>query len=109
MAKLAESKWTLVQHSAFGYQEKPGWDLAVETHSITTEAELKRVQSVGGFVFDSYSEADDQEMASNYPEGVAQAGTGKDFVLTYPEVQGTFSDKDLDGLKIYIPARQIIG
>ena len=107
MTKLKEQKWTLVQHSAYGYQEKPGWDKAVETRMITTDAELKRVESVGGMVFDSYSEADNQEYKSNYPDGVEIPG--QPFQLTYPEVKGTFSDKELDGLRIYIPARMVIG
>jgi hypothetical protein len=107
MTKLKEEKWTLVQHSAFGYQEKPGWDKAVETRLITTDVELKRVESVEGFVFDNYNEASSQEYKSNYPDGVEIEG--REFTLTYPEVKGTFSDKELDGLKIYIPLRQIIG
>lgn len=102
MAKLKDEKWTLVQHSAYGYQEKPGWEKAVETRRITTEAELKRVQEAGGMVFDSYNEADDQEYKSNYPQGAGDT-------LTYPEVKGTFSDKELDGLRIYVPIRQVIG
>jgi hypothetical protein len=54
---------------------------AVETRQITTEAELKRVESVGGYVFDSYDEADTQEYKSNYPKGAGDP-------LMYPEVQG---------------------
>jgi|tagenome__1003787_1003787.scaffolds.fasta_scaffold20677639_2 hypothetical protein len=104
MANLKNPKWTLVQHSAYGYAEKPGWEKAVETRQITTDAELKRVKSAGGFVFASYNEADDQEYKSNYPKGAGET-------LTYPEVLGTFSDKELDGLRIYIPASitQVIG
>jgi len=94
--KLTEPKWTLVQHSAYGYQAKPGWDHAVETRQIGTEVELERVKSVDGYVFDSYAEADDQEMKSNYPDGAGDT-------LTYPYCKGTFSHKEIDGLKIYIP------
>jgi hypothetical protein len=100
MTKLTKEMWTLVQHSAFGYQEKPGWEKAVETRQITTSVELDRVQSVGGFVFDSYDEADKQEYKSNYPEGAGEA-------LTYPQVQGTFSHKKIDDLKIYIPKTEV--
>ena len=102
MAKLKDEKWTLVQHSAFGYQEKPGWEKAVETRQITTSVELDRVQSVGGFVFDSYDEADSQEYKSNYPKGAGEFPT-----LTYPEVLGTFSHKEIDDLKIYIPKTEV--
>jgi hypothetical protein len=104
MTKLKEDKYTLVQHSAYGYEAKPGWDKAVETRLITTDVELARVQSVGGYVFDSYDEADTQEMKSNYPEGVGDK-------IMYPCVLGSFSHKELDGLKIYLPATQttIIG
>ena len=95
--KLADERWTLVQHSAYGYQAKPGWDKAVETRRITTTEELARVQSVGGYVFESYDAADDQEMKSNYPKGTGPT-------LMYPECLGTFSHKEIDGLKIYMPA-----
>jgi hypothetical protein len=98
--KLADERWTLVQHSAFGYQEKPGWDKAVETRRITTTAELERVKSVGGYIFTSYGEADTQEYKSNYPKGAGDT-------LTYPEVLGTFSHKEIDGLKIYMPATKV--
>jgi hypothetical protein len=37
-------------------------------------------------------------MKENYPEG-----TGKS--IMYPCVNGTFSDKMIDGLRIYIPAK----
>jgi hypothetical protein len=102
--KLTEERWTLVQHSAFGYQEKPGWEKAVETRRITTTEELARVQSVGGYVFESYDAADTQEYKSNYPKGAGET-------LTYPEVLGTFSHKKLDDLAIYIPATktEVIG
>jgi hypothetical protein len=107
MAKLKEEKWTLVQHSGFGYGEKPGWENAVETRQITTEAELGKIINIGGLVFDSYEAADKREYEENYPGGAEIPG--KEFRLTYPEVKGTFSDKELDGLKIYIPVREVVG
>lgn len=102
MSKLLESKWTLVQHSAYGYAEKPGWEHAVETRSINTTAEIHRVLKAGGLVFETYSEADEQEYKSNYPDGAGDK-------ITYPHVQGTFSQTELDGLKIYIPKREVVG
>jgi hypothetical protein len=102
MAKLQGDWWTLVQHSAYGYQEKPGWDKAVETRKLTTEAELDRVRKVGGLLFSTYDAADQQEYQSNYPDGAGER-------LMYPQVKGTFSDKEVDGLKIYIPVRQVVG
>lgn len=99
--KLADGRWTLVQHSAFGYQAKPGWDKAVETRQITTTEELARVQSVNGYVFESYDAADDQEMKSNYPKGTTNDP------VTYPEVLGTFAHKEIDGLKIYMPKTEV--
>lgn len=100
MAKV--EKWTLVQHSAFGYAEKPGWEHAVETRSLHTDAEVKRVKQAGGMIFDTYGEAEDQVMKSCYPDGPGDT-------LTYPHVLGTFSDKMVDDLRIYIPKRETIG
>jgi len=102
MAKLKVERWTLVQHSGFGYAEKPGWEHAVETRRITTERELLDVTNEGGMIFESYNDADTAEYKENYPEGAGDR-------LTYPEVKGTFSDKLLDGLKIYVPAKEPVG
>ena len=40
MAKLTNEKWTLVQHSAFGYAEKPGWEKAVEAATVAMKEDL---------------------------------------------------------------------
>jgi hypothetical protein len=96
--RLRVDRWTLVQHSAFGYQKKPGWDKGVEMCQIMFERELLDVTNEGGMIFESYEDADDAEMKENYPEG-----TGKS--IMYPCVNGTFSDKMIDGLRIYIPAK----
>lgn len=98
MARLKVERWTLVQHSAYGYQEKPGWEKAVETKMISTGKELVDVTNEGGLVLESYNEADEREMQENYPDLAGAA-------LTYPRVKGTFSNKTLDGLRIYVPAK----
>jgi hypothetical protein len=59
MARLKSTRYTLVQHSAWVARQDPRFERQVEEAGITTEAELGRVQNLGGLVFDSYMEADD--------------------------------------------------
>lgn len=88
-----ETKWTLVQHSGFGYAEKPGFRLAVEMREVTGKG-IERVKKAGGVLFDTYSECSEAEDRENYPPGV-------DGIL--PTVRGTFHKLQIDGLALYLP------
>jgi hypothetical protein len=87
-------KWTVVQHSGYGYAEKEGFKQATEVRKITNKTELKLVEKVGGLVFDNYLMADEYTERANYP--AANGGL-------HPRASGTFSDKTIDGLRIYLP------
>lgn len=91
-------KWTVVQHSGFGYAQKPGFEKAVEVRNLTTVGEMRKVEKAGGVVFDNYREADDFCDSENFPEGVPG-------VPLYPSVRGTFSFTEIDGLRIYVPRK----
>lgn len=95
-----EFGWTVVQHSGYGYSAKPGFEHAVETRHISTQAERHRVEGAGGVIFDTCMAAEDFAEAANYPAG--NPGI-------YPRAKGTFSDKLIDGLLIYIPTRNAVG
>ena len=90
------NKWTVVQHSGYGYTHKPGFEHAVETRAITTVGELKRVERSGGVVFDSYLLAEDFAEKADFPA---------DYKGLYPQARGTFSSQMIDGLRIYKPIR----
>lgn len=91
--------YTLVQHSGFGYAAKPAFRQAVEMRMLTRKDELGRVAKAGGLVFNSYGAASDAEEKENYPADV----TG-----LYPCAKGRFSRLKIDGLAIYIPAKQTV-
>ena len=99
MTKLKQEKWTLVQHSGYGYGEKEGFRRGVEIRSLSTVGEVRIVQKAGGVVFDSYDDAMEAEESENYPPGT---------VGMYPNAQGQFSDKIIDDLRIYIPKRNAV-
>lgn len=88
--KAARTRWTVVQHSGFGYGNKPGFEKALETRQLDTEADQQLVLKVGGKLFDSYTEATEYE-ENNVGEGML------------PQAPGTFSEEKVDGLRIYIP------
>lgn len=92
------SKYTLVQHSGFGYGEKPGFEHAVEEHSVT-DREAEKVRKLGGVIFDSYEQAYDAAEHENYPPEV-------DGVI--PQAPGTFSKVLIDGLAVYLPPRRLV-
>lgn len=90
-------KWTLVQHSGFGYANNPEFQQAVETRSLSNAREIKRVNDAGGMVFDSYSDASDREFEENYPPEVQGL---------VPKCRGLFSEKKIDELRVYIPVKE---
>jgi hypothetical protein len=97
---VADIKYTIVQHSAFGYKGDRQFERGVESRQVDIKVQQDRVIKAGGVLFDTYSEAEDFAMKAMYPEGYPG--------LT-PRVEGTFSDKQVDGLRIYIPVRKVVG
>lgn len=93
-------KWTVVQHSGYGYAGKPDFEHAVEAKGVSSKAEERRVEKAGGALFGSYEEATKFEETANYPPDVRGL---------VPHCKGTFSELDIDGLKIYVPVREIKG
>jgi hypothetical protein len=93
-------KWTVVQHSGYGYNDNPQFEQAVEVRQIHTKGELRLVERVGGVLFDGYLLAEEFAEHANYPA---------DHNGIIPAAKGTFSKLAIDGLKIYIPVREVAG
>ena len=92
----AISLWAVVQHSGYGYGGDPTFQLGLETNHVTTAAARDRVKRAGGVLFATYGAADDycmKEMYRDVPEPAL-----------VPRAPGMFSDKVIDGLRIYKPA-----
>lgn len=86
-------KWTLVQHSGFGFGYKLQFRLAVEER-IVEGPDIERVRKAGGVLFETYEEAMGAEELENYPPGVEGL---------IPRVRGTFHRNKVKGLAIYLP------
>lgn len=93
-------KWTVVQHSGFGYNGDPTFARGLESRRVTTKAESTRVERVGGLLFDSYGKAEDFCDTAAYPEG---------YVGLTPCARASFADATVDGLRIYVPVREVVG
>jgi hypothetical protein len=89
-------KWTVVQHSGFGYKGNPQFEHAVEVRQIHVIGELHRVERAGGMILDSYMEAEAFAERANYRP------SNKGII---PDARGTFSNLKIDDLCIYIPVR----
>lgn len=87
----------IVQHSAFGYNEDPTFEFAIETRLLTSAAERRKVIKAGGVVFDSHDVASQYEYEECFP------GEREQLRTIVPHVPGVFSPERIDGLKIYIP------
>ena len=85
--------YTLVQHSGFGYSNKEEFENGVEHRAVDSITDLKTVGRAGGFLFNSYAEANTAEDRENYPEGCEHLA---------PRVSGKFSERVVDGLRVYI-------
>lgn len=91
--------WTIVQHSGYGYANKPGFERGLETRHITTATERNTVKKAGGLLLDSYVEAEALAMEQMYPED----GSGG----LYPLAGGSFSTVQIDSLAIWLPPRDV--
>lgn len=92
------TKYTVVQHSGYGYGDKPAFEKGLQATAVDTVAEQRTVKRAGGLLFDTYTDAEtycDREM---YPEGV----TG-----LHPQVSGSFGEVTVNELRVYIPAAPV--
>lgn len=92
--------YTAVQHSAYGYKEDPRFEHGLQPAMLDNAKQEVRVREVGGVVFDSYKEASDFCDTAMYPANVEGL---------IPRAQGKFSAFKVDGLKVYIPVRVVVG
>ncbi|MDJ0463078.1 hypothetical protein [Streptomyces sp. H27-C3] len=81
--------YTLVQHSG-----GTGFERAVEEVSVSTIREQDHIQRAGGVLLRTYQAASDAADAENYPPGAEGI---------IPQARGTFSNKLVNGLPLYIP------
>ena len=88
--------YTLVRHSGYTMAAKLEFRHAVELCEVK-KAGIKKVKSVGGCLFDTYTEASDAEMRMNYPPEMEDENS------LIPNAKGTFSRIKVDGSPIYIP------
>lgn len=96
---MSKHGYTLVQHSGFGYAGKPGFEQALEVRALATAAERKRAEKAGGIVVDTWGQAEDLAETLDFPPGTEGL---------YPQFGGTFSSKEVDGLRIAIPKREVV-
>jgi len=83
-----------------GYKKNRQFLQGLETRPVT-KAEAARVEAAGGVIFSDFRTAEDTAMEWMYPPDHPGG--------IIPDAKGTFSDKEIDGLKIYIPVRQATG
>ena len=88
------TKWTLVQHSGFVADGKYDFKNAVEVRGIS-EKSADLVRSSGGLLFENYVQASVAEYDENYPPSLGGM---------IPHVDGSFSNEEIEGQRIYIPS-----
>lgn len=86
--------FTVVQHSAFGYKHDEAFLRGLEVRALHTKAQQKRVLDAGGIIFSDFNDACEYTYSETYPE---------DYDGLLPCALGKFSDRKIDGLRIYVP------
>ena len=99
MSKTFEN-FTAVQHSGFGYGGKREFERGLEVRTVGTQAEQDKVVKAGGVLFDTRAAANEFCDRAMWPG----SQPGLDLV---PRARGRFSDTQVDGLRIYIPATEV--
>lgn len=97
---ITVTKWTVVQHSGFGFNRDETFSRSLESRMVSGRKSEDAVIKAGGILFDSYGEAEDFAELAMYPPG-------NDGIIG--NCQGTFANEDIDGLRIYIPVRKVVG
>lgn len=97
---MADFGYTVVQHSGFGYNDDPQFEKGLEPRKIPNKKSHDAIVKAGGLVLPGYGEADDFCDTAAYPKGTEGL---------IPNAQGTFADLQVDGLKVYVPVRQVVG
>lgn len=87
--------YTVVQHSGYVFGRKPEFKQGLEAAWISDKVQIKKVQELGGRLFDSYVEAENYCQDEMYPPHI------KTFLT--PRAQGRFSTWGIEGLGLYIP------
>lgn len=85
--------YTIVQHSAYGYNYNPQFRRGLETRHVDTKADQAKVSKAGGVLMD-YLEAEELARIESYPA----SNNG-----LIPSALGTFARAKVDGLRIYVP------
>lgn len=90
------TKYTLVQHSGYGYGGKETFKKAVEVMHLDGPRDVALVSKYGGLIYNTYAEA---RRAEEYLNGI----DGKRPFLSVP---GTFlAPVKIDGLALYVPPK----
>lgn len=90
-------EYAIVQHSAMGYKGDVQFNGGLETRMITNKAPARKVTKAMGLLFENYSEAEDYCDWAMY-EWPCVVG-----LIPRADKVGSFSTKQIDGLRIYLP------
>lgn len=90
-------KYTVVQHSGYGYAGNPLFQKGLESRGLEKSAWVNLVEKEGGLLFDTYADCEEYCIKEMYPQPDEQG--------LVPEAPGTFSDRLIDGLRIYLPPK----
>jgi hypothetical protein len=84
-------RYTIVQHSRCGYGGDQTFKYFLEERIIMSQKELDKIKKSGGLILDNYKSA---EAWTSAPPS---------------RIQGKFSRLKIDGLKIYVPLKIMMG
>lgn len=94
-------RWTVVQHSGYGYGLNPQFRAGLEVRQVSTRTIARAIEKLGGVLFDSWSAADDFAEMEMYS---TVEGNG-----LIPAAPGKFASLKVDELAVYIPAKVGVG
>ena len=82
--------WTIVQHSRCGYGGDKTFKNFLEERIIMNQKELDKVKKSGGLILDNHESVDA-------------------WITAFSRARGKFSRSKIDGLKIFVPLKIMLG
>lgn len=95
--KLDTLHHVAVRHSAFGYKGDLDFSGGLESRSLTTKAQVRRVLRIGGHVFNGYRQCED------FCDWAMYTATNVEGLIPKARAVGSFSPLTVDGLAIFLP------
>lgn len=102
MSKSKQIRYAIVEHSGFGYKGDVQFSGGLETRSVSTKAEIVKVDDAGGVIFNDYCTAED------FCDWAMYTASNRTGLIPDARKVGRFARSSIDQLHIFLPLAGVV-